>query len=229
MATALGDGRSPNATRDIRRLSRVDSGSLRPASSRPVPRAPSWRAIPASKGGMTACARVATNATPATAPAQHVGVIVAELHDRHATHRMADQHRVVEVEGLEDGGHVGRQARDAVAVAAGRRLAVAPQVDGDDPVAVGQLVELGSPHLGGQGDAVEQHQRSAIASLHDVQRPAVRGGHRAVGDIGRHVEQLVGRRLTVSAGLARPPPLATPGPFGPIGWAARCWRRLVMR
>ena len=60
-------------------------------------------------------------------------------------------------------------------------LAVAAQVDGDHPVAIGQLVELRSPHVGPQRDAVQEDERPALASFDEVQFAAVWGGHASDG------------------------------------------------
>ena len=74
-------------------------------------------------------------------------------------------------------------------VGPGLRLAVAPEVDGDHPVPVGQLVELGRPHVVAQGDPVQQHQRPAAPPLHGVDDATVRRRQAVVDDVGRKVEE----------------------------------------
>ena len=52
---------------------------------------------------------------------------------------------------------------------------MAPEVDGDHPVAVGQVAQLVHPEGGGQHEPVEQDERRALAAFDDVDPAAVGG------------------------------------------------------
>jgi hypothetical protein len=136
---------------------------------------------------------------------------------------VADHDGVVQIELLEEGGQVGRQPPDAVALGPGLGLAVTSQVDGDQPEPVRELVELGGPHVAAEGDPVEQHQRAPLAPLHGVDCPAVGCGQAVVGHVGRQREQSVVEprprpariRLIEATGVSR-----VGGPVGAHGGGA---------
>jgi hypothetical protein len=135
--------------------------------------------------------------------AEHVGVVAAEAHDGHATHGVAHHHGVAQVEHLQQGGQVGGQAGQAQAEGAHLRPAVAAQVHRDHAVAVGELVELRGPHVVAEGDAVQQHQRAALALLGVVDGAAVGGGHVALHHAVGQVEQVVRQRSTATTRVGR--------------------------
>ena len=191
IASALRAGRSPNAGRTTRpepggsgqRPAGVDHGL--PSLGHPDRRPAQVRRdhLVGSRGH---------EHEAGDAGAEHVGMGAAELHQTHATHRVADDDGVAEVEALEHGGDVVAERAHAVAGGPGDRPAVSTEVDGDDPVPVGELLQLGCPHVGAQGDAVQQDQRAARSPLEVVERAAVAGGHGALDGVVRDVEHGVG-------------------------------------
>ena len=91
-----------------------------------------------------------------------VGVADHEGLHRHAAHRVADEDRVVQVEGLEHAADVVGEVVDRVAGVADVRLAVPARVEGEgaEP-GRGQRVELLRPHARRQRDAVAEQDRRA--------------------------------------------------------------------
>ena len=89
-----------------------------------------------------------------------------ELGDR-APHRVADDDGPVDLDRVEHRGGVVGQVLQVDPPAHGQAPPMAPQVGGDDPVAVGEGgVREGEGRVGGDGPAVEQqHRRPVVAAL----------------------------------------------------------------
>ena len=96
----------------------------------------------------------------------------------------------------------------------GDRWAVAPLVDGDDPVAVGQRGELSDPDGARQRHPVDQDDRRPGTELHGVDHAAVTGGHLVVDEIVDHPQAGGGQRLVGRPPAARPVPLGDEGSAG---------------
>ena len=109
----------------------------------------------------------------------------AEPHDHHAAHRVADEHRVVDIEVLEHAREVADEVLEPVTLAPGCRATVAPEVDRDHAELVSEVDELVMPRRRGQREPVEQHDRTRVVrtALHHVGLAAVERGD----DVGARI------------------------------------------
>ena len=121
----------------------------------------------------------------ADVPPQLVGPAHREELADHATHRVADEQPAGDVEGLQNLEQVVGQPLERVAVVAGQGLAVAALADGDHPVPVAQLAELGRPRRHAEGDAVDEHDRRPAPPLDGVDAAAVVDGDEVVLEVRR--------------------------------------------
>ena len=111
---------------------------------------------------------------PGDAFARDVGMIETERLRRDTAHRMADDHRVAQVEAFEDRTHVRRELVDTVMVLAHRRVPVAPMIERHDTKpGVHQASELLGPRMHRQRDAVGQEYHRTRPCLDHEQLAAV--------------------------------------------------------
>jgi hypothetical protein len=140
---------------------------------------------------------------------EQLGVLLGERHDRHPTHRVADEHdRVVAGELVDHGGEVATEVVDrAVLVAGTGRAAVRTLVVEHEPVlgAHGQPLEV--PAVEVEGVAVHEHDGDRAVSGSDrfvdlgVQLESVFGDHGVPGASNR-TERLSGRSTFAGDQLA---------------------------
>jgi hypothetical protein len=86
----------------------------------------------------------------------------AGFRDDVASHRVADEHDIVELQVVHDGDHVVAERRHRPSLAAGSRLAMAGEIEGDDSVPPGEVRDLASPVGPIARPAVDKHQRTPL-------------------------------------------------------------------
>ena len=119
-----------------------------------------------------------------------------------ATHRVADQHRTVQVETLQHGAHVLREVLHGMPGAPDHRSSVAAVIERDRAKSrPRQRFELVEPLAYRVGDAVRQDDRRAVARLDEIERTAVEGVESPIDVDGR-----IQRACGVAVGATLEPP-----------------------
>ena len=173
-----------------------------------------------------------TAATARTAPTTTRRACVPGQHSQrhHPSHRMPDEHRVLQVEGAHDLLDVVRQPVDGEPVRASHGPAVAAEVHGHGPVAgCGQISQLVVPHSRRQGDPVQQQDGPAgrRTVLDHVHRSSVGDGNLLFPAAGwylqvgerrqlRHPLITTGHRVLHRHPTGHPPCHSRPGQTGPL-------------
>ena len=120
---------------------------------------------------------------------------------------MADDERRAQIEAREHLPDIVGHGGNRHSIGSRSGLAVTAQVDGDEPVPVGEVPELVRPDGGGKAGAVEQDDRRSTPPLDDMNPSTVTDLEEVVNNVGRQLQFVFSwsqRERQSSASVRRP-------------------------